>query len=122
LNQPKAQHRSGSAARLATPIFDRTEAPYHPLAEAGRRLGELLGGKSVAPCTMYRWMHKGVSGIVLEGFRVGGRWVVSDAALTRFVVQVTQAKMGAPKCSVMFDVSNHRRDQQVSRRLDELGI
>jgi hypothetical protein len=92
------------------------------LAEAGRRLGRHFGDKPVAPCTMYRWVRKGVSGIKLEGVRLGGRWVVSEAALSRFVAKVTQAKTGAPVRGAMSGESNRRRDDQVSRQLEEFGI
>jgi hypothetical protein len=44
---------------------------------------------------MYRWMRKGVAGVTLEGLFVGGRWLVSDQAIGKFVASVTQARAGA---------------------------
>ncbi|MEZ6232902.1 MAG: DUF1580 domain-containing protein [Phycisphaerales bacterium] len=34
---------------------------------------------------VYRWRRKGVGGVVLESFRVGGKWYTSEQAIERFL-------------------------------------
>ena len=51
-------------------------------------------GKGVAPSTLWRWHRKGVKTpdnrhVHLELVRVGGKWLVSAAALARFIASST---------------------------------
>jgi hypothetical protein len=112
----------GGAAGVEFLIFGPAEGRYRSLAKVGRQLGKLLDLPPVSLPTLYRWVHKGVAGVRLDGLRVGGRWVVSDAALTRFVTEVTRARAGGRSGAALANRLNDRRAEQVSRQLDELGI
>src|SRR5258707_15827738 len=53
-------------------------------------------GQSVAPSTLWRWHRQGVRTpdgrrVHLELARVGGKWLVSAAALARFIAASTPA-------------------------------
>ncbi|MEX2288269.1 MAG: DUF1580 domain-containing protein [Planctomycetaceae bacterium] len=56
------------------------------LAEAGRLAG------NVNPATIWRWRTKGVKGVKLETFAIGGRQYTTREALERFITGVTAAK------------------------------
>jgi hypothetical protein len=106
---------------LEAAIFDPREGQRYFLAEAGRRLGELLGGKPLPPPTLGRWIHKGMSGVPLEAHRLGGRWVVSEAALGRFVAAITRARVVA-SAPAPHGGTDQRRIERVGQELDALGI
>lgn len=59
------------------------------IAEAGRRAG------NVAPTTVWRWRTKGVKGVKLEAFAIGGRQYTTVEALERFITGVTVANEAA---------------------------
>jgi hypothetical protein len=106
---------------LEAEIFDPREGRHYFLAEAGRRLGELLGGKPLPPPALGRWIHKGVSGKRLEAHRLGGRWVVSEAALGRFVAAITRASFAA-SAPAPHGGTDQRHIERVGQELDALGI
>jgi hypothetical protein len=114
--------QSGGAPGVDAAMLDLDEGRYYPLAEAGRRLGQLLGGRPVAPCTLYRWIDSGVSGVALNAIRVGGRWVVSDAAIRRFLAELTQVKRGIAIGAAQTNSAKQLHAEQVDRELDALGI
>jgi hypothetical protein len=110
------------SGKVEPTIFATAEGQYFPLAEAGRRLGQILGDKPLPPCTMYRWVHKGTSGFRLDAVCLGGRWYVSEAAIARFVANVTQARVGSPDRRVSPRGSSSRRAERVAHELDALGL
>jgi hypothetical protein len=66
------------------------------LSAAGRLFPGHRGGNSVDPSTVFRWLTKGARTAVgqvvkLEAVRVGGRWLTSRGAVTRFVEALTSA-------------------------------
>lgn len=67
-----------------------------PLSVAARRVPNRKGGRGVSPPTPWRWAMKGVKGIRLESWMIGGIRMTSDEALERFFIAVTAAANGAP--------------------------
>src|SRR5262245_24013204 len=66
------------------------------LSAAGRLFPGHRGGTSVDPSTVFRWLTKGARApggqlVKLEAVRVGGRWLTSRGAVTRFVGALTAA-------------------------------
>ena len=41
--------------------------------------------------TLHRWMRRGVRGVRLDAYRIGGRWYTTREALERFVSATTAA-------------------------------
>jgi hypothetical protein len=71
------------------------------LSAAGRLFPGHRGGKSVDPSTVFRWVTKGTRTpggrpVKLEAVRVGGRWLTSRGAVTRFVAALTAASDPTP--------------------------
>ena len=64
------------------------------MAQAARRLPPFRSDRPVSPTTIWRWLTVGVrlpdgTKLKLEGLRLGGRWVTSVEALTRFAQRQT---------------------------------
>jgi len=59
------------------------------LVEAARKLPAGRGGRPTHTSTIYRWVVDGVRGVRLDGLRLGGRWLTSEAALQRFAVALS---------------------------------
>ena len=82
------------------------------IAEAGRRAG------NVKAETIWRWRTKGIAGVKLESFVIGGRRFTSVEALDRFITRVTEAR------DVQGRDSNQPEDRSPSteRRLASAGL
>ena len=66
------------------------------LSAAGRLFPGHRGGAAVDPSTVFRWVTKGTRTpagrlVRLEAVRVGGRWLTSRGAVSRFVAALTAA-------------------------------
>ena len=88
-------------------------------AELAKRLPRRRRGRPTAVSTIHRWRLVGIKGIRLEAIRVGCSWVTSLQAYQRFCdaltsnVTKTDSEVKTPK---VID------QQQIERRLDDLGI
>jgi hypothetical protein len=58
-------------------------------------LAALAEREGVDQSTAWRWARRGVRGIVLENFVIGGRCFTSEEAFARFVQATTAAMAGA---------------------------
>ena len=61
------------------------------IAERRLSLTKLAQRENVNTSTVWRWAQKGVRGIHLETYRIGGRRFTSEEAFCRFVTQTTDA-------------------------------
>jgi hypothetical protein len=66
------------------------------LSAAGRLFPAHRGNGTLDPSTIFRWVTRGSRSaegrvVKLEGVRVGGRWLTSRGAVTRFVAALTGA-------------------------------
>src|SRR5262245_65019394 len=86
------------------------------LPEAARRLPRLTRDRPVSPATLWRWAHRGVRGVRLETWRLGGRTVTSVEALRRFLVALSNP---ARRAGSGADPS---QQAAVEAQLDALGI
>lgn len=76
---------------------------YIPLAKALRRIG------SPSPVTVWRWTRKGIRGIRLQAWLIGGRWFTTAEAVDAFIAATTAAANGESE-------SPQARESAASRR------
>lgn len=91
-----------------------------PLREVPRILPRRANGRHPHLSAIYRWVRKGIGGVVLESVRIGGVSYTSLEALQRFAERLT-----APSTSrVPESRPKAGRDPAVTARrvADELGI
>jgi len=50
------------------------------------------GQRPIHISTLMRWRQTGIRGIQLEAVRLGGRWFTSEAAVSRFIARLSEAK------------------------------
>jgi Protein of unknown function (DUF1580) len=103
-------------------------------SQASRRLPSLRRNRPVAPATIWRWVSQGVrlpdgSRLKLEAVRVGGHWITSLEALTRFVQQQTDAQykqvpsdQEAKPLSIRTPSQRQRAAQQADDELESIGM
>ena len=96
------------------------------LAAAGRMFPAFRGEGVVGPSTTYRWVAvgtKAANGMVvrLEAARVGGRWLTSRSAVTRFVAALTEAANPIPPSAPRTPAQRQKSSEAAGRRLKEAG-
>jgi hypothetical protein len=64
-------------------MIEALAATFVLLSKAGRLLST-----NPSPATMWRWALKGVDGVKLETFKIGGRRYTTAEALDRFVARL----------------------------------
>jgi len=83
---------------------------------------------SVNAATVFRWVVSGIklpdgSRLKLEAARVGGRWLTSQAALTRFIERHTAALDDTPQAPASRTPGQRNRAaDRASRELEKIGI
>jgi hypothetical protein len=90
------------------------------LTETRLSLTQLAHAEGVSVPTPWRWAQRGVRGIVLETFSVGGRRYTTREAFGRFVERSTAAAKGGPAPSPAAR-SNRQRDAAIRRAEAELA-
>src|SRR5262249_12849936 len=94
------------------------------LAQLARRIPCRRNNRPVHVSTIHRWRNPGIRGVRLDCVRVGGMWCTSLQAFARWVEQLTAVKkQGEPNTpTTRPDVEGTKRDAEVERQLDDLGI
>ena len=82
-------------------------------------MGELARQEELSPCTIWRWTGRGVKGIKLETFTVGGRRFTTKQAFHRFVDATTAAANGTPATPAVR--TNRQREAAISKAEAELA-
>jgi hypothetical protein len=83
-------------------MIEALAVTYILLSKAGR----LLSTKP-SPATLSRWAFKGVDGVKLETYKIGGRRYTTAEALDRFV-----ARLNGPRSTNLPQVSSRRERQK----------
>jgi len=98
------------------------------LSAAGRLFPGHRGGTSVDPSTVFRWVTKGTRTaggrvVKLEAVRVGGRWLTSRGAVTRFVAALTEAASPAGEATAPSRTPQQRQKaaQRAAAALERWG-
>ena len=68
--------------------------------------------------TLWRWMMKGISGVVLESVRIGGRRFTSREACQRFL----EGQSSAAGRHAKSKKERHRALDSIQAMLDQLGV
>jgi hypothetical protein len=84
-------------------------------------------GKGVAPSTIWRWHRQGVRTpdgrrVHLELARVGNKWLVSAAALARFIAISTPAIPTATAKATPPAPQRAKAAERAAQELDKIGI
>lgn len=93
------------------------------LKEQRLSLTELARQEGVSIPTPWRWTKRGVKGVVLETFSIGGRRYTTQEAFRRFVERSTSAANG--DCPASPVRTNRQREAAISkaeRELEKAGI
>lgn len=72
-----------------------TDETLRPLAVAMKRFPVDPEHPLKRP-TVMRWISEGCGGVRLEAVRVGGRWMLSDAAISRFLSSRNETRAEVP--------------------------
>jgi hypothetical protein len=79
------------------------------------------GDSPVHASTVMRWVRRGCRGVKLEAARLGGRWVTSREALTRFVERLSRPAGPCPP-EVLSPGARSRRLAQAELEADAAGF
>ncbi len=74
-----------------TSMIDLAAETLIPLRDVPRHLPTRSNGKRIHISACYRWMSRGVKGVVLESLRIGGSTYTSREALQRFAERLGAA-------------------------------
>ena len=88
------------------------------LTEQKLSLTKLAHREGVNVCTCWRWTKRGVRGVRLETYNVGGRRWTTEEAFARFVEGTTAAANGEPAVESR---TNRQRDTAIARAERELA-
>ncbi len=84
---------------------------------------ELATGRRPHPATCFRWRQRGISGIRLDTWKVGGRRETSVEAVRRFI-EATTAASDSPQAATV-SRTNRQRQKSIDRaevELDRIGV
>ena len=90
-----------------------------PIRQVPRLLPPRPSGRRVHISAVYRWMSRGIRGVVLESVKVGGSTYTSMEALQRFADRLS-AGGGPESKGEMQGAARERQLQQVAERLNEV--
>ena len=97
------------------------------LAQAARRFPPFRNNKPIAPSTVFRWISSGVrlpggTRIRLEAVRLGGRYLVSEESIVRFI-QAQTPNFDAAPTTLPRTLSQCEKDAEcAAKELENLGI
>ena len=101
-----------------------TDPQLNRLQPLGKLARQMID-KDVSPTTCWRWTRKGINGIKLETWRVGGRVYSTREAFDRFVRESTAAAERAPSESKSMpgrSTASTQRPESTERRLRDKGL
>ncbi len=93
------------------------------LSEQRLTLTQLAREEGVSVPTPWRWAGRGVRGVVLETFSIGGRRYTTREAFRRFVDATTAAQPGATPAPATR--TNRQREAAIAKaeaELDRMGV
>jgi Protein of unknown function (DUF1580) len=72
-------------------MLDLFDGALITFGQAAVKFPRRRGNRPLHVATLHRWRTRGLKGVLLPAIRVGGQWMTSEAALSRFVTQLTAA-------------------------------
>jgi hypothetical protein len=111
-------------------MLDYTLETPVSLATLARQVPPARNGKRCHLSTILRWITNGAKApdgtiVRLEGRRLGGRWLTSREALTRFMERLTPKLDDAndePSATARTPAARRRASKRAARHLEEVGI
>lgn len=91
-----------------------------PISEVPRRLPPRTTGKRVHISAVYRWLQRGVRGVVLESVRVGGSTYTSVEALQRFADQLSSDRHDDLSLSTTTPAWRQKQIEAASREVQDI--
>jgi len=91
-----------------------------PIREVPRRLPPRPNGKRVHISAVYRWMSRGIHGVVLESAKIGGSVYTSSEAIQRWAEQLSAIRFSRPACERETTRARERQLDQTSRSLQNI--
>ena len=83
---------------------------HHLLAEQRVALTELAHPQRVSSSTVWRWTMRGLRGVRLETYSIGGRRFTTREAFDRFIVASQHPSMPASSCASRIPLAREHRD------------
>ncbi len=98
--------------------IDPTLDPWIAFSEVPQQpwLPRRRGGRKLDVGTVHRWATRGLNGVKLEYFKVGGTRVTTASALQRFFAALARLEGGVPPSPPT------PRQRETERQLDAAGI
>jgi hypothetical protein len=101
-------------------VIDPTTDRLLSLSQAARLLPPGRNDRPVHVATLTRWILVGVrttndQRVKLDAIRLGGRWLISTGALTRFAEALTADRAGAPPALPADSTTTARRRAEIDR-------
>lgn len=101
-------------------MIDISQETLVPIREVPRLLPPRPNGKRVHISACYRWLSRGVKGIVLESVKIGGSTYTSREALQRFAEQLSPvSRPNAPLYSPT-PASRRRHIEEAARQAEAI--
>ena len=104
----------------ALPFF--LEFAMTMLTEQKLSLTQLAHREGVNICTCWRWAKRGVRGVRLETYNVGGRRWTTEEAFARFVEGTTAAVNGEPVTELRINRQRETAIARAERELEKAGV
>ncbi len=99
------------------------------LAQAARRFPSYRGNRPCNPSTVFRWLATGVvtadgRRVKLEAARVAGRYLTTEAAISRFIRAQTPhpADTSAPRTPTPTPTQRTKAAERAAEALSKIGI
>lgn len=93
--------------------------PADLLSETRISFAALARREKLNPCTIFRWAKRGVRGVLIESFHVGGRRYTTLEAFARFCTATSSAAQG--DSAAPSGRTNRQRDASIARAESELN-
>ena len=102
-------------------MLNHNDETFLPLARA---LNIAFPDRGVSAATAWRWHKRGVHGIRLETWLVGGRRATSIAAIYRFITATTAARDGHQAAAPLIRTPRQRQREieRADHELSNLGV
>lgn len=91
------------------------------LAEKRLTISQLAKREGVNSSTVWRWINRGVRGVKLVTFTVGGRDFTTDSLFEKFVRETSAAKHGAQSVFQASSVAASDHEAEEKFLAEELG-
>jgi len=100
-------------------MIDIHQEQIIPLSAAPRHLPKRPSGKKIHISAVYRWISRGVRGVVLESARIGGCTYTSLEALQRWSDALTNADESAPEARLQTPKSRKRQIDNAAKQVTQ---